>query len=326
ADIRFKNGAVTELDPMQALSLLRNTEASVPQLQTLIKQSKYAISTLLGMPPSNLENILTGTSQIPVPPSKITLGIPAELLRRRPDVRLAELRAAAQSANIGIAKSELFPRFILLGSIGFESSDKGSFSASNGAHLNDLFNGSSFTWFVGPSVNWNILNYGRIKNDVRVQDARFQELIVDYQDAVLNAAREVEHGVVGFIGKQEEVVFLQSAVKAAKHSVDLAQIQYRDGAVDYIRVLDTQQNLFSQQDRLTSNKGQINNNLIAIYKAMGGGWELRKGHSFVPVNIRQEMRERTDWGDFMTETMPEDQPEAPPAASDQSLFPSIGFW
>ena len=140
------------------------------------------------------KEILTGTSQIPVPPAKVTLGIPAELLRRRPDVRLAELRAAAQSAKIGIAKSELFPRFILLGSIGFESSDNAP-QFSNGANLNNLFNGSSFTWFVGPSVNWNILNYGRIKNDVRVQDARLQELIVNYQDAVLRAAREVEDSV-----------------------------------------------------------------------------------------------------------------------------------
>jgi len=324
ANIRFNNGAVSELDPMQALSLLRNTEATIPALEVSIKQTRYALSTLLGMPPSNLEDLLTGVEKIPVAPENLTLGIPADLLRRRPDVRLTELQAAAQSANIGIAKAELFPRFILLGSVGFQSSDNGSFR-SNGAHLGDLFDGSSFTWFVGPSVNWNILNYGRIRNDVRVQDARLQELIVNYQNSVLTAAREVEDGVAAFLGAQSEVKYLKDSAWAAERAVELAQIQYRDGAVAYTRVLDTQGTLLQQQDRLTERKGTINTSLISVYKALGGGWQLRHGKAFVPATIRKEMHERTDWGDLQTEDLPETQPEAPAPASQQPWFPKIEF-
>ncbi len=309
---------------MQALTLLRDTEATIPALETDIKQTRYALSTLLGMPPSNLESLLTGEKIIPTAPENVTLGIPADLLRRRPDVRLTELRAAAQSANIGIAKAELFPRFILLGSVGFQSSDNGSFR-SNGAHLSDLFDGGSFTWFVGPSVNWNILNYGRIRNDVRVQDARLQELIVNYQNAVLTAAREVEDGIAAFLGAQNEVNYLGDSVRAAERAVELAQIQYRDGAVDYTRVLDTQETLLRQQDKLTERKGTINTSLISVYRALGGGWELRKGQAFVPATIRKEMHERTDWGDFKTEDLPKAQAEPPAPASDQPWFPNIGF-
>ncbi len=322
ADIRFRNGAVTELDPMQALTLLRNTEATIPALETAIKQTRYALSTLLGLPPSNLENLLVGTKKIPVAPETVALGIPADLLLRRPDVRLSELQAAAQSAKIGIAKSELFPRFILLGSVGMRSSDKGSF-LSNGAHLGDLFSGSSFTWFVGPSVNWNILNYGRIRNDVRVQDARFQQLIVNYQNTILIAAREVENGAAAFMGAQGEVKYLKESVQAAERAVELAQIQYRDGAVNYTRILDTQETLLRQQDTLTDRRGRINTSLISVYKALGGGWQQRQGKAFVPATIQQEMRERVDWGDFMSNDLSEDKIELPAPASEQPLFPSI---
>lgn len=325
ADVRYRYGAVTELDPMQALTLLRNTEATIPALQTAIKQNRYALSILLGMPPGNLEQLLkVDTPSIPMAPTKLALGIPAELLLRRPDVRLAEFQAAAQSAKIGIAKAELFPRFILLGSVGFESSDKGSFR-SNGAHLSDLFDGSSFTWFVGPSVNWNILNYGRILNDVRVQDARLQETIVNYQNSVLIAAREVEDGVAGFLGAQDEVKFLGESVEAARRAVELAQIQYRDGAVDYTRVLDTQENLLLQHDKLTERKGQINTSLISVYKALGGGWQLRQGQPFVPSDIKKQMRERVYWGDLLSEPVSDQPAESALPASEQPLFPWLGF-
>ncbi|MCK5122366.1 MAG: efflux transporter outer membrane subunit [Methylococcales bacterium] len=323
-DIRFRNGAVTELDPMQALTLLRNTEATIPALETAIKQTLYALSTLLGIPPSNLEQLLKGAKKIPVAPETVSLGIPADLLLRRPDVRLSELQAAAQSAKIGVAKSELFPRFILLGSVGMRASDNGSF-LSNGAHLGDIFSGSSFTWFVGPSVNWSILNYGRIRNDVRVQDARFQQLIVNYQNTVLTAAREVEDGAAAFLGAQGEVKYLKESVQAAKRAVELAEIQYREGAVDYTRILNTQETLLRQQDSLIDRKGRINTSLISVYKALGGGWQQRLGKAFVPANIQKEMRERVGWGDFLSEDLPDDKTEPPAPASEQPLFPFIGF-
>ena len=144
---------------------------------------------------------------------------------------------------------------------------------------------------------------------------------MNYQDAVLIAAREVEDGVAAFFGAQNEVKYLGDSVRAAKRAVKLAQIQYRDGAVGYTRVLDTQETLLQQQDRLTARKGTINTSLISVYKALGGGWELRKGKAFVPATIRKEMHERTDWGDFQTDDLPEAQPEPPAPASHQPLVP-----
>jgi len=323
-DVRFRNGAVTELDPMQALTLLRDTEATIPALETAIKQTRYALSTLLGIPPSNLDQLLKGAKKIPVAPETVSLGIPADLLRRRPDVRLSELQAAAQSAQIGVAKSELFPRFILLGSVGMKASDNGSL-LSNGAHLGDLFSGSSFTWFVGPSVNWSILNYGRIRNDVRVQDARFQQLVVNYQNTVLTAAREVEDGAAAFLGAQGEVKYLKESVHAAKQAVELAEIQYREGAVDYTRILNTQETLLRQQDKLIDRKGRINTSLISVYKALGGGWQQRLGKDFVPADIQNQMRDRVNWGDYLSEDLPVDNIEPPAPASEQPLFPFFDF-
>jgi outer membrane protein TolC len=221
------------------------------------------------------------------------------LLRRRPDIRRAELQAAAQSARIGIARADLFPRFTLLGSIGLHSSEGGG-DISNNAGFGDLFNTDSFTYSVGPSFSWPILNYGRLKNKVRVQDARFQQLIVNYQNTVLRAAQEVEDGLVGFLRAQVEVGFLSDSVKAAKRSVELSMVQYRDGEVDYQRVLTSQQSLVQEQDRWTATRGEVALNLVATYKALGGGWQIRQDKDFVPVEILQVMDERTDWGGLLS--------------------------
>ena len=323
ADIQFRNGAVSELDPQQALSLLRDTQSLLPPLQASLSQAKYALSILLGMPPSNLQAILGDKpGQIPLAPDEVAIGIPADLLRRRPDVRFAELQAAAQSARIGIVKADLFPRITLVGSLGFQTSEGGG-SFSNNAHLAKIFSSKSFTYFIGPDVQWNILNYGRIKNNVRVQDARLEELIVNYQNTVLKAAQEVEDGLAGFLGTQKQVVFLDDGVEAAERAVHLAGIQYREGAVDYTRVLNTEQFLIQQQTTWIQARGGIATNLIAIYKALGGGWELRKGKEFVPAHLQKEMSERTDWGRFFDKPktdLPDDLPEPPPTGTEQPLI------
>jgi NodT family efflux transporter outer membrane factor (OMF) lipoprotein len=291
--VRFKNGITTELDLQQARTLLLNTQATIPSLETGLQQSKNALSTLLGMPPSNLNDYLQGEGVIPTAPAEVAIGIPAELLRRRPDIRTAELQAASQSARIGIAESELYPHFSLIGTVGLSASDFG------GVGLDDMFQSDSVEGSFGPSVSWNIFNYGRIKNNVRVQDARLQQLLVNYQNVVLEAAREVEDALVGFIQAKRRVVYLVESVDAAQRSVDLALIQYRDGVADYQRVLDTQEALLAQEDQLTASKGDIATNLIAMYRALGGGWEIREGNDFVPAEIKQEMKDRTDWGELL---------------------------
>jgi NodT family efflux transporter outer membrane factor (OMF) lipoprotein len=302
ATIRFKNGITTELDVQQAKTLLLNTQASIPALEIGLQQAKHALSTLLGLPPGNLESLLNNDGVIPTAPAEVAVGIPAELLRRRPDIRRAELQAAAQSARIGIAEGDLYPHFSLVGSIGLRASD--TFKSN----LGDLFQLNSIEAFAGPSLTWDVFNYGRIKNNVRVQDARLQQLIVNYQNTVLEASREVEDGLVGFLRAKEQVVFLAQSVESAERSVELALLQYRDGVADYQRVLDTQQALVTQQDLLTARRGDIATFLISMYRALGGGWEIRQGKDFVPVETKELMKERTNWGELLesgSETIPE---------------------
>lgn len=300
-EVRFQNGATTELDVQQAKTLLRNTQATIPQLKTGDRQARHALSTLLGKPPSELNDILAGVNEIPVAPSEVATGIPAELLRRRPDIRRAELETASQSALIGVAKADLYPSFSLFGSLGLRSSGGTDLTRTGKDGADELFEGDSVEFFGGPAFSWNIFNYGRIKNQVRVQDARFQQLIVNYQDTVLRAAREVEDAMVGFLRAQETEVFLSESVDAASRSVELALLQYRDGVTDYQRVIDTQTSLVNQQDIWTQTRGDISSNLIAMYRALGGGWQIRKDKDYVSDETKDTMRERTDWGKILAE-------------------------
>ncbi len=200
----------------------------------------------------------------PVAPEEVVVGIPADLLRRRPDVRRAERQVAAQSARIGIAEADFYPRFTLLGTIGLASEN-----------LGNLFSPGSFIGSIGPSVRWDILNYGRILNNVRVQDARFQELAFTYQNTVLQAGREAEDGIVGYLNAQEQTRNLNASVNAASRTVQISFDQYRDGAVDFTPVVLFESTLASQQDSLAVARGSIALNLIATYRALGGGWEMR---------------------------------------------------
>ena len=314
ANNRFRAGATSELDPAQALTLLRNTQSQVPVLEGQLRQTQHALSILLGTPPRDLGELL-GAGMIPDAPAEVAVGAPAELLRRRPDIRQAELQAAAQSARIGIAEASLYPSFSLLGSIGFTTSDTGQ------SDLNELLKSDSFGYTLGPSFAWPILNYGRLKNNVRVQDARFEELVVNYQNTVLEAAREVEDSLAGFLGAKAATGFLSDSVKSAQRSVELSLIQYREGAVDYQRVLDSQQSLLEQQDQYTNARGNIVLNLVATYKALGGGWQIRAGQDYIPEARQERMQERTDWGGLIPEeALPDALPEPPPTGQEQPLF------
>ena len=309
-EVRFKYGDVTELDVLQAKALLTDTQSQIPRLEARLRQAKNGLSILLGIPPSDLKGLLGGPGGIPTPPAKVAIGIPADLLRRRPDIRSAELQAAAQSARIGIAKSDLYPRISLFGTIGL-----GLLANGTGASASDFFSDDSLNYSAGGKFQWPIFNYGRIKNQVRVQDARFQELIVEYQNKVLQAAREVEDSMVGFLRSQEEEDYLEESVKALKRSVAISIIQYREGLVDYQRVLDNQRFLTEQQDSLASTSGDVNLSLISMYKALGGGWQIREGKEFVSAEIIQAMEERTNWGKLLPpKDLPEDL-EPPPTGN-----------
>jgi NodT family efflux transporter outer membrane factor (OMF) lipoprotein len=315
AEVRFKAGAVTELDVAQAKSLLKGTEATIPGFEIDIRQAKNALAILLGKLPGEIDTMLGGPGLIPEVPAEVAVGIPTELLRRRPDIRFAERQLAAQSAQIGFAKADLFPHFTLFGTLGFQTGDFTD-SRSNNSKPSDLFNKDSLGYMAGASFNWDLFNYGRITNQVRVEDARFQELAVNYEDTVIRAAQEVEDAMVGFLQSQNAVVFLADAVIASKRSVDLSMIQYREGLTDYQRVLDTQRFLTEQQDGLVFTAGSVGLNLVAMYRALGGGWEIRAGHDFIPASLKEEMEDRTNWGNILS---PE-KTEYPPAEEVRSLF------
>lgn len=292
ADARFRGGATSERDVQQALTQLNSTEATIPQLETSLQQSKNSLSVLLGIPPARLNGLLGGPSRIPEAPVQVAVGIPADLLRRRPDVRRAEFQAAAQCAQIGVAEADFYPAFSLSGNIGFSATDIGK------ASLGDMFSWDNRAATFSPSFQWNLFNYGRIRNNVRLQDAYFQELIVNYQNTVLRAQQEVEDGLVAFVKSQDAVASFTRAAEAAKRAVDLAMIQYREGATDYTTVLTAQQALLLQQDNLATSQGDVPQGLISTYRALGGGWEISLGKSFVPPETQKTMTERSNWGDM----------------------------
>jgi NodT family efflux transporter outer membrane factor (OMF) lipoprotein len=315
AEVRFNAGTVTELDVTQARALLRTTESTIPGFESDIRQAKNALAILLGKLPGEIDAVLAGPGFIPQLPAEATVGIPAELLRRRPDIRFAERALAAQSARIGFAKADLFPAFSLFGFLGFQAADKVDFR-SNNAKFSDLFKTDSITYFAGPNITWNFLNYGRITNQVRVQDARFQELAANYENTVLRAAGEVEDAMVAFLRSQDAVALLAEAVNASKRSVELALIQYREGLTDFQRVLDAQRFSTQQQDILVATTGAVGLNLVSIYKSLGGGWEIRQDQNAIPAATQEEMRKRTNWGNLLSI----EEPEPPPAEDVKAFF------
>jgi NodT family efflux transporter outer membrane factor (OMF) lipoprotein len=263
ADARFKGGGTSDLDVEQAKSVLAQTEAQVPVLEISLRQANNQLCILMGMPPEDLKARL-GAGDIPTAPPDVAAGIPADLLRRRPDVRQAERAAAAQSAQIGIAEAEFYPHISLVGTLDYSSQS-----------LHKLIEPGSLQGQVGPSYQWNILNYGRLLNNVRTQDALFQQLVVAYQNTVLTAAAEVENGLVTYLKSQQQTKSQIESVEAAKKAVDIALVQYREGRVDFNRVATLETNLVQQQNVLAQARGQIATGLIDVYRALGGGWQIR---------------------------------------------------
>lgn len=288
ARTKFDGGTTTGLDPAQAEALLRDTEALAIDIESRIAQTKSTLCVLLGLPPQDLGHLLGDLQVIPSAPETIAVGIPAELLRRRPDIRRAERLLAAQSALIGIATADLYPSFSLSGDIGLSAE-----------HFSDLWRGNSVNAFVGPSFRWAILNYGRIESNIMVQDAAFQALISEYESVVLRAQGEVESAIAGFSGSQQQVRVLEQSVAAAQKAVQLAEQQYSGGIADYTRVLNTQDFLVDAQSRLVATRGAVAQNLVALFRSLGGGWELRESQDLVPAAIKQQMQERTSWGEMI---------------------------
>ena len=270
AENRLKGGAGRKIDQGQQRSNLYDTLALKEQLETGLRQSNNQLCVLLGIPVRDLVPEL-GPGPISVVPPEVAVGMPADLLRRRPDLRRAERLVAAQSARIGIATSNLYPRFSLVGALGYESEN-----------FRDLFTSRSFIGTIGPSMRWDILNYGRLLNGIRVQDALFQTAVVDYQNLVLTAGREVEDNLVLFLRAQSRTKQLFESAKEAKIAADEAVLLSKDVKFDLNQAFVTSNFLVTQQDKLAQAQGDIALGFIQIYKALGGGWEIRLPQS-VPI-------------------------------------------
>jgi NodT family efflux transporter outer membrane factor (OMF) lipoprotein len=268
-DVLFRNGSSSELDALQAKTLLLSTEATIPELEAALIQAKNALSVLLGIAPANLEKSFDGSSAQLIVPTTIALGLPADLLRQRPDVRQAELRAMSQNAVVGIATADLYPSFSLTGFLGVSSTTIDSGNATVDNFLSS--DGSAFS--VGANFVWPFLNYGRIRNNIEVQDARLQQALVAYQEAVIQGAREVEDAMSSLASTQAKDSILIEGVDVAQRSADLAFLRFQEGFADYQRVLDAQQALFTQQQRYAANRGEVVRSVVKLYRSLGGGWQ-----------------------------------------------------
>lgn len=291
--IQLEIGVVTELDLLQAQTLLSTTMATIPSFKSSLGTAQNSLATLLGMLPGELDAVLAKNRGIPEISEKIALGAPAELLRRRPDVRRSEMQAAAQSASVGIAITELYPSFSLFGSLGYASSDSGA------NDLDDLFRSDNLSYNVGPAFSWKLFHYGRLKNDIRIEDALLQQAIVNYQDTVLNAAREVEDAINSLVYAKKEAQFLGQGVQTSQRSTELSTLQYTEGLTDYQRVLDSIRSLTQRQDQHAQAQGRIGAFTVALYKAMGGGWSVSNRPAPVSQENIEAMKKRTDWGQFL---------------------------
>jgi NodT family efflux transporter outer membrane factor (OMF) lipoprotein len=269
-----KVGTATRLDVEQLRTLLEQTRSTIPALQIAQGQANDALCVLLGIPPRDLEAELGPGPKIkedefsaePVPtlPAWVAVGIPADLLRRRPDVRSAERQVAAQSAQIGVAEADLYPTLVINGTLGYEAAD-----------LSKLFESRSFMGTITPTLKWNVLNYGRIANNVHLQQARTQELITSYQNLVLTAAQQVQTALRGFLRSREQAEDLARSVKAAVTATKIQEANFIDLKADVNRLFTLENTQVQQQDNLAVAQGNAALNLINVYRSLGGGWEIR---------------------------------------------------
>jgi NodT family efflux transporter outer membrane factor (OMF) lipoprotein len=269
AERQQRVGTLTSVDLNQLRTLLEQTRSTIPALQITLGQANDTLCILLGTPPHDLEPELgpgpeVNSNPVPSTPAWVAVGIPADLLRRRPDVRSAERQVAAQSAQIGVAEADLYPTFFINGTLGWEAQD-----------IAKLFESSSFFGTIMPQFKWNILNYGRIVNNVRLQDARTEELIATYQNRVLTAAREVQTSLRGFLRSQEQAAVLARSTMAAETATKTEEQLYYDIKADVNRLFTLESTQVQEQDNLAVAQGNIALNLINVYRALGGGWEIR---------------------------------------------------
>ena len=261
--ILWRNEAklIDDLAVQQAKYNLESSRSQIPTLRAGLEQSMNSLAVLLGEEPGILQDELKEVEPIPTAPDSIAVGVPADVIRRRPDIRSAERSLAAQTARIGVATAKLYPSFTLNGSLGLSTTS-----------LSDI---SSGTWTLsgGPRFSWPVFDAGAIKQNINVQSALFDEYLLQYKSVVLSAFKEVEDGLISYVQEQQRRKNLEAATQAAQSAVQLASQEFEVGLTDFTTVLDTQRSLLSFQDQLAQSDGTVTSNVIRLYKALGGGWE-----------------------------------------------------
>lgn len=263
---RFAAGLVSSLDVEQAKTNLENTRSQLPRLRSNIEAAKNRLAVLLGEFPGTLEAQLAAGKPIPEAPLEVAVGVPAEALRRRPDVRRAERQLAAQTARIGVATADLYPKFALPGTIGLEA-----------LSANHLFSTANRAWSLVGSFAWIVFKGGAIRQNIEVQNALQEQALKQYEATILAALEEVEDSLVAYAEEQERRDTLTEATQAAQRAAELAREQYASGLIDFQTVLDAERTVLSFQDQVAQSKGQVTSNVISLYKALGGGWTATVG-------------------------------------------------
>jgi NodT family efflux transporter outer membrane factor (OMF) lipoprotein len=259
---RFKAGLTSELDIRQAETLLAATEAEVPSLETGFKQSAHRLGVLLAQPPGALLEELSQEMPIPVAPSEVPVGLPSELLQRRPDIQRAERELAAATAQIGVAVADLYPKFSLTGDVALQSVSAG-----------DWFSSGSRFWSFGPTAQWRLFDAGRIRANIRVQNARQEQALTQYEKTVLGSLEDVENALTAYAQENIRHQALARAVQSSQQALDISSQLYQNGLADYLRVLESQRSVYQNQDALAQSDSAVALSLVTLYKALGGGWE-----------------------------------------------------
>lgn len=277
---RYEAGLIHELPVQQSLYNLERTRSLIPPLQTGLEAAKNRLAVLLGVEPGALHRELADRKPIPVPPVTVAVGVPAETLRNRPDIRQAERNLAAQTARVGVATADLYPKFRLMGTIGLESISSG-----------DFLDAASQFWSIGPGVSWNIFHGGAIRQNIKVQSALQEQALIQYESAVLRAQEEVENVLVAYEKQQRRRESLVAATTAAESAVALSEDQYKVGLTDFNNVLDAQRSLLSFQDQLAQSEGTVTANLVRLYKALGGGWKCLEPVADTANRVKREKKQ-----------------------------------
>ena len=262
-DDRFKAGLSSQLDAFQARALLASTQSQVPLLRTQIAAAIHRLGVLVGDDPGALKEELSASSPLPGGIEGIPIGLPSELLRRRADIRRAERELAAQTARIGVAIADLYPRFFLTGSLSGMSSTAGS-----------VLSGANQFWSIGPGISWPIFQGGRIRANIEVQNEREEQAAINYERSIMNALEDVENSLVAYAQEQLRQESVQLAVEANEAAVRISNERYVSGLESFLNVILAQQSLFNTEDQLVQSQRAELTYLVSLYKALGGGWEV----------------------------------------------------